>query len=97
MMYLISWEADISQFPSDPEERVKLIISMAERVKKDVESGDTKMWGISAGGGHGFSVTENNPKEIYAVLSTYTPYIQFDVQPMLSVDEMIDVMKGLQK
>ena len=97
MMYLILWEADMSYFPTDQEERAKLVVSMAERVKKDLESGDTKMWGISVGGGHGFSITENDPKEVYGILSTYTPYIQFEVQPMLSVDEMIDVLKSMKK
>ena len=97
MMTLILWEVNMSLFPSDPEERRKLIMSMAEKVKGDVDSGKTKMWGISTGGGRGFSVSEGDGKEIYAVTAGFTPYIKFKVKPMLSVDEMIEVMKGMEQ
>ena len=84
MMTLILWEANTSLFPSDPEERTKLIMSMAEKVKSEVDSGKTKMWGISTGGGRGFSVTEGDGKEIFAATAGYTPYIKFKAKPMLS-------------
>jgi hypothetical protein len=95
-MYLILWEANMSLFPSDQQERVKAIMVMAERVKKDVDSGDTKLWGINVAGGNGFSVSEKSPKEVFGYLNTYTPYIKFEVRQMLTIDEMIEVMKGMQ-
>ena len=82
--------------PKDPKERTKLILSMAEQVKKQVDSGFTKMWGISAGGGHGFAISEKDPKELYGSMITAIPFIKFDVKPMLTIDEMIEVMKGMQ-
>jgi hypothetical protein len=97
MISLILWEADNTLFPADPEERMKLIMSMAEMVKKDLESKKSIMWGISAGGGQGFSVSEKEPKEIYALTAPYFPYIKFEVMPMLSIDEMIDTMKSMQQ
>ncbi len=97
MMTLILWEADMSLFPSDPEERTKVIMSMAEEVKSNIDSGKTKMWGISTGGGRGFSVTEGDGKEVFAATSGYTPYIKFKAKPMLSIDEMIEVMKEMQQ
>ena len=96
MMSLMLWEANVSLFPSDPEERTKLIMSMAEKVKSSIDSGETKMWGISTGGGRGFSVTEGDGKEIFARTSGYAPYIKFKVKPMLSFDEYMDVMKEMQ-
>ena len=72
-------------------------MSMAEGVKKDIDSGATKMWGVSVVGGRGFSITESDPKEIYARVSAYMPYIEFDIQPMLTVDEMIDISKNMQQ
>jgi hypothetical protein len=95
MMTLILWEANMSLFPSDPEERKKVIMSMAEEVKRNIDSGKTKMWGISTGGGRGFSIAEGAGKEIFATTAGFTPYIKFKVKPMLSIDEMIEVMKEM--
>jgi len=83
--------------PTDPEERMKLIQSQIEMTKKAVDSGQIKMWGISPGGGSGFSVTEGDAKEIFAGTAMYAPYTKFVVKPMLSIDEVIDVMKGMQR
>jgi len=96
MTTLILWEANDSSMPIDREERRKLIMSMLESVKKSLDSGDTKMWGISAGGGNGYSITDRSAKEVFANTMKYAPYIKFQVKPMLSADEMIDVMKEMQ-
>ena len=95
MMSLLLWEANNSLLPSDPEEQKKLIMSLAEKVKSSIDSGETKMWGISTAGGRGFSVTEGDGKETFARLQAYAPYIRFKVKPMLSFDEFMDVMKEM--
>ena len=46
-----------------------------------------------AQGGHGFSISELSEKEQFALMMKYTPYIKFEVNPMLSADEMIEVMQ----
>jgi hypothetical protein len=97
MMTLTLWETNDSLFPLDPEARMKLVMGMAEGVKKDVESGAIKMWGISAGGGQGFSISEEAPKEIYARTTRFFPYIKFELRPMLSIDEMIETLKSMQQ
>ncbi len=94
-MYLIPWEANESLMPKDPEERKKLIMSMTEQTKKDLDDGSIKMWGISAGGGRGFTVFEGDGKEVMAGTMKYTPYVKFKVKPMLSIDEFIEVMKEM--
>jgi len=96
MMYLNLWEADMSAFPSDPEERMKLLMSMGEQVKSELDSGKTKMWGVSVGGGKGFSIHEVDPKEILAASTRRMPYVKFKVKPMLTIDEAMDVMKEMQ-
>lgn len=69
---------------------------MAQRVKESVDSGDTKLWGVDVAGGKGFSISEKNSKEVFGYLNTYMPYIKFEVREMLSIDEMIAVMKEMQ-
>ena len=96
MMYLITWKANMSLFPTDQEERTKLTMSWTEKMKKDLDSGKVKMWGISIGGGKGFSVVEGSGKEIFADSMFYTPYLKSKVKPMLSFDEWMDAMKGMQ-
>ena len=91
------WETNDTLYPLNPEERAKLIMAMGENVKKAIESGETKMWGISAGGGHGFAISEQEPTKIFARTSNFYPYIRFEVTPMLSIDEMIDTMKSMQQ
>jgi hypothetical protein len=97
MITLILWERNYSLFPADPEKRMKLIQSQIEMTKKAVDSGETKMWGISPGGGYGFSITEGDAKGILARTAAFAPYIKFEVRPMLSIDEVIDAMKGMQQ
>ena len=97
MYYLMLWETNDTLFPLNPEERMKVIMSMGENVKKTVESGDLKLWGISAGGGHGFAVSEQEPTQMFARAMNFYPYIKFKITPMLSIDEMINTMKSMQK
>jgi hypothetical protein len=96
-MYLILWESDPAMYPSDPNERMKILMSHIEMIKKDVDSGEAKMWGVSVGGGSGFVVTEDNPKQSFAKSMVYSPYAKFDIRPMLTIDEMMDVIKEMQK
>ena len=97
MMYLILWEGDESVMPKDPEERGKLHASMLEMTKKALDSGEIKMWGLSATGSCGFTVTDRDPKELLANSMKYAPYIKSEAKPMLSIDEVADVMKGMQQ
>ena len=97
MYYLMLWKTNDALVPSSLEERARLVMPMAETVKKAVESGEIKMWGISAGGGHGFSVSEQEPTQMFAQTFSVSPYIKFEVTPMLSIDEMIDTMKSMQQ
>jgi hypothetical protein len=97
MMNLILWESNVSLFPSDREERMKLIMSHIEMTKQGVEEGWVKMWGVSLGGGQGFSVTDRDAKEIFGNLNRYMPYYKFEIKPMLSIDEIADVMKEMQQ
>jgi hypothetical protein len=87
----------MSAFPSDPEERMKLMMSLGEDVKKSLASGETKMWGMSVGGGKGFSISEGDPKDIFTRAARLMPLVKFKVKPMLTIDEVMDVMKEMQQ
>lgn len=97
MIKLITWEMDRSHAPADPAERMKLAMSHCEMVKKGIESGQTKMWGMNPGGNHGFSVTDGDEKEVFAVIAQYIPHVKFKVEPMLDIDEVIATLKAMQE
>lgn len=97
MMKLITWEMDRSHAPADPAERLKLTMAHCEMVKKGIDSGKTKIWGMNPGANHGFSVTDGDEKEIFAMIAQYIPHVRFKVESMLSIDEVIATLKGMMK
>ena len=97
MLYLILWESTPALMQIDQQERMKLIMSHIEMTKKDLGTGDIKMWGVSPAGGQGYSIAEGDVKKIMAELMKYTPYYKFEVKPMLSVEEVTEVMKSMQQ
>jgi len=96
MIKLITWEMDRSHAPADPSERMKLTMTHCEMVKKGIDSGRTKMWGINPGGNHGFSVSDGDEKEIFAMIAQYLPHVKFKVESMLSIDEVIETLRKMQ-
>jgi len=96
MMYLILMETDPSLLPKDPEEKMKIIGSMMEMGKKDLESGELEMIGMSPDGRNGFVISNQDAKTIYTKTQIMAPYTKCKVKPMLSFDEAMDVMKEMQ-
>ncbi len=96
MKKLILWEIDYTLLPTDPGERMKLISTMLEMVKKDVDSAEIE-WGTSPSGMRGFVVSEQDEKEVYSKAMMFSPYATCEVIPIISVDEAIDAVKGMQQ
>jgi hypothetical protein len=97
MIKLITWEMDRSHAPADPAERMKLTMAHCEMVKKDIDSGQMKMWGINPGCNHGFAVTDGDEKEICAMVVRFIPHVTFRVESMLSIDEVIGILKTMKQ
>ena len=92
MTTLMLWETDDSLVPKDPEERKKFHLVNLERIKEGINTGRLKMWGISPAGGSGFAITEAEGKELLAMTASWSPYVSFEIAPMLSADEAIEAM-----
>jgi len=97
MVKLILWEMDHSFFPPEPEERMKLTMTLCEMVKKSMDDGKMKMWGMNPGGNHGFAITDEDEKVVFAGNAQYIPHVKFTVEPMLSIDEVIAAMQSIQE
>ena len=97
MMHLILMEVDQSLLPKDPKEKMKMMASFMEMGKKDLDSGELKMLGMSPDGQHGFVISNQDVKTIYTKAQILAPYTKCKVMPMLSIDEVMDLMKEMQK
>lgn len=93
--YLITWEADMNRFPVDPKERANMVAGMAGMVKQMITEGKTMDWGIFIQGAAGYSVREGEAVELYNDLQKFSPYISFDVQEVLSVDDVLEATKSM--
>ena len=96
MMYLVLIEMDLSAVPKDLEERMKVMAPLIEMTKKDLDSGELKMWGISPDGHSAFAISNQDAKTLYAKAQIVSPYAEFTVMPMLTIDEAIDAMQSMQ-
>lgn len=79
--------------PTNPEERVKLWISMLELVKADLKSGALNDWGMCSDASGGYALVETDEKTLYTTILRWMPYIIFNIKPVLTVDQIIESIK----
>ena len=95
--YLLLWEVDLAKVPAGRKERAALWGPMVQMVKQQIKDGTTKDWGVFAGGLKGFSVTEGDEMTVSKSAQKYLPFVTFDVHPIISVEQMEDVIEDLKK
>ena len=93
--YLVTWEGDTSRFPVDPKERVKMVTGLVGMVKQMITEGKTLDWGIFLNGTAGYSVREGEAIELFKDLQKFSPYINYNVQEVLSVDATLEAAKSM--
>jgi len=92
--FYLKWNLNYSATPSDPEQRVKLWLSMLEMVKADMKGGKLKDWGMCNNGDSGYAIYEEaNDADLFTRLLKWMPYVTFDAKPVLTVDESIAAIK----
>jgi hypothetical protein len=93
--YLVLWEVDQSRVPVDAKERGGAWSLLMAMVKQDREAGKVKEWGAFAGEINGFAVYEGTEVEVASMLVQYSPYVSFNVHPLLSESQTNEVIKSL--
>jgi len=93
--YLITWESDISRVPADPKERVAMRMKMLEMTKQNLKEGKISDWGIFLGGYKGYAIGEGSAVDMAIGTAQFSPYVTFNVEEVLSVDEMLEATKSL--
>ena len=93
--YLILWESDMSRMPTDPNEQAALMGKHMELTKKAFDEGKITDWGLYAGGGAGYAIGEGTAADMLIGAMQFSPYYKFKAHPVLSTDEVAEVMKSM--
>jgi len=93
--YLITWESDMSRVPTDPKERAAMRMKMLEMTKQNLKEGKISDWGIFLGGYKGYAIGQGSAIDMAIGTAQFSPYVTFNVQEVLSVDEMLEAVKSL--
>jgi len=93
--YLMIWDLNLALTPVDPKERgagFGLLLSM---VKQDIEKGLSKDWGNFVGEGSGYCIVEGSEVEINKMVQQYAPYVTFKTHPVVSLEQVGEVIKSM--
>lgn len=91
------WSLDKSLIPADPKERGGGWALLIDLVKKDMERGVSKDWGVFPSEGAGYCILEGSNVEIMKTTEQYAPYVDFETHPIATVDEAIELIQHLTK
>ena len=91
--YYMKWKMNPLTVPGDPGERVKYYLTMLEGVRAQLKSGDLKDWGITCDSSEGYCFADTDEKSLHATVVAWLPYIQFDIKPVIGVDDVIANVK----
>jgi hypothetical protein len=94
---LILWEMNPATIPEDPAKQAALYGRLGEMTKKALDSGKVKDWGIFAGGGGGYSIADETSADTLARSLQFSPYVKFQVNPVLSIAEVMKIMQSAPK
>lgn len=89
---LINWETNPAIPPTiDQKERLNNVKGLIGLVKKDLGEGKFEDWGAFVGGRGGYAIVEGTIEDVAMVMSKYIPWVQFEVVPTMSANE-VDVL-----
>ena len=91
--FYMKWKMNPMTVPGDPAERVKYWLALLEGVKAQLKSGQLLDWGITCDSNEGYCFAESDETSLHATVVTWLPYIQFDIKPVIGVDDVIANVK----
>lgn len=89
------WELNYEHIPVDPKERGAGYEMLLAMVKQDIEGGMTKDWGNFVGEASGYNVVEGSEVDINKMVQQYSPFVRFKTHPVVSVEQVEEVIKSL--
>jgi len=93
--YLMIWDLNLALAPADPKERGAAYDLLLSMVKQDIEKGLSKDWGNFVGEGSGYCIAEGSEVEINKMVQQYAPYVTFKTHPVVSLEQVDEVIKSM--
>lgn len=94
--FFIEWEGNVSLNSEDYANLLKKTLSLLEMVKAGMKSHKITDWGAYGDLRTGYMIIEGTQEEIMTELLKYTPFVLFDVKPVVNVDQTIEAVKAAQ-
>jgi len=94
---LILWEMNTDAIPTDPAQQTALYGRLGAMTKQALDSGKVKDWGIFAGGHAGYSIADETSAETLSRTLQFSPYVKFQVNPVLGIDDVMKIMQSMPK
>jgi hypothetical protein len=89
------WTLDESRVPVDAKERGGSWSLFMAMIKQDMESGVLKDWGAFTSEGEGYCIVEGTNVEVMKMTEQYVPYVQFEIKPVSSAEEVNELVEHL--
>jgi muconolactone delta-isomerase len=70
---------------------------LGQITKNALDSGKVKDWGIFAGGWAGYSIIDESATETLTRAMQFMPYIKLKVNPLVGINEVIQIMQSMSK
>jgi hypothetical protein len=93
--FLYLWEQVPGTLPADPRQRGEILGKMIEMTKKALDDRRISDWGLFAGGDAGYCIGEGTEADALRGAMQFTPYYKFTVHPVLSLQQVAEVMKSI--
>ncbi len=68
---------------------------MLDMVKSGLKTGALTDWGVCNDLSAGYALSELSEQDLYEAMLKWMPYVEFDVKPVLDVDQTIESIKKL--
>ena len=93
--YLVLWHIDTTRIPVSPQEQRAMLEGSIAMVEQDAKTGISKDWGQFVAGMRGYGIVEGTEVEIATMLQKYTPFVQFELHPVMSARMVKQAIKAL--
>jgi hypothetical protein len=93
--FLILWEGVPGTMPVDPKKRAEVLGKTMEMTKQALNSHQIIDWGLFASGDAGYAIGEGTSADMLKGSMQFAPYFKFNVHPVLSLNEVGEVMKSM--
>ena len=93
--YLMLWKFNTKLISINPGERAKGYELLLDIVRKDIECGLVKSWGMFVGERSGYCLVEGSEVDVFKMTQAYTPFVGFSTHPVATLDNIAEVIKSL--